>query len=310
MAHDEHMAGLPDQFHQGVAGNAGADLAPAVCLLGAAAEEGKVQTVFDNCLVTAAAQGHLDGKGSKIVTFFKISAVNTQAEGNGGRQAGRVDHLMDILQQGELLLLGMLQMPLFKHQQVTVSLQLAQQAVIGLRPGGDGIVDLSIHGGNGGFGQVHGQFLVVIHQNNGHHRTGTDILIPDLIHFRQIAQVQNAEIGAHHIVCPDGTAVNTVAAGADGHIVGILGLAGSQPVHADAGQHIGNILLGDLLAVAGNGGKPVAGPDDAVIPQPDQRHGQGIFRNFAGDIRGSGGILDKCLDLTAATPPIQKIAGE
>ena len=105
-------------------------------------------------------------------------------------------------------------------------------------------------------------------------------------------------------------AVNTVAAGADGHIVGILGLAGSQPVHADAGQHIGNILLGDLLAVAGNSGKSVAGPDDAVIPQPDQRHGQGIFRNFAGDIRGSGGILDKGLDLPAATPPIQKIAGE
>ena len=104
MTHDEHMARLPDQLHQRIAGNAAADLTSAVRLLGAATEEGEVQPVLDNCLITAAAQGHLDGKGSKIVTFFKIGAVNTQAEGNGGRQTRGVGEVEALIKWRSCLL--------------------------------------------------------------------------------------------------------------------------------------------------------------------------------------------------------------
>ena len=85
---------------------------------------------------------------------------------------------MDVLQQGEFILNGMVQVPLFKDEQEAAAFQLAEQSTVALGPFCDGIVELGIQGRNTAFRQILDQFLIIINEDDGNHRTGTDIFIP------------------------------------------------------------------------------------------------------------------------------------
>ena len=304
MTHDEHLAAVADQLHQGVGRDTGTNLASAVSFLGAAAEEGKVQTVLDHSLVTATAEGHFDGQRCEIVAFLKILAIHTQTDGNGSSQTGRIDDTMHILQHGEFVLHCIIQVPLFKHQQITVTLHLTQQTVINLCPGGDGIIDICVHGGNRAVRQVHGQLFIVIHQNDGHDGTGTDVFIPHLVHLRHIAEVNHAHHHTGMLLRMYQSAIDPIAAGTEFHIVRIFALAVGQPFHADAGQKLVNGLFRQSLFHAGQGHETIAGPNHAVITQTDHSHGQRAFGAIGGKIRGFKSLLNEGVDL-----PVAALAG-
>lgn len=162
VAHDEHLTALADEFHNGVGGHTGADLAAVVGFSCPATVKAEIVAVLDDCLVAAPAQGHFNGQGSEPVALVKGCSVHAQAQRNGCSQPGGTGDLMNLLQQGEFILNGPVQVPTLKEKQIAAPLQPAQQTVVLLRPAGDGAVDLRIQGGNGPFGEVFRQFLVVV----------------------------------------------------------------------------------------------------------------------------------------------------
>ena len=277
MAHDIDMAALTDELHQGIGHDTRTNLAAVICFLTASAVKAEIVAVLDDCLVATTTQGHFDTQGSKVIAFLKGSTVHTHTDGNGCRYARRTRDLMDALQQGELVGNRLLQIPFFKKKQVAVSLQLSQQAAKAFRPGRDGIAQLCIQTGNGRFRQVLGQFLIIIDQNDGHHRTGTDIFIPDLIKLRQIHKVQHTQQQAPAVLCTDGRSVNTIPAAVQRHILGTFRLSGSQTFRGKLRQNFLQLLLHHGIGIAGQFTEAVICPDDAAVTQTHQHRRQRAF---------------------------------
>ena len=286
VSHNEHLAALPDQLHEGVGGDTGTHLAAVIGFGTLAAVEGEVDPILDNRLVAAPAEGHLDGQSGEVVAFLEVGAVHAQTDGHGRGKPGGTFDLMNALQQGELVLGGPGQIPFFKNEQEAVALQLPQKAVIPVGPLGNGIAQLGVQGGDGAFGEILGQLLIVVHQNDGNHGTGADILVPHLIEQRQITEIQNPEGAAVGVVGPEHGAVDPVAAILDGDIVGGLGLSGGEPVGGQAGN---GFIQSALLQAVGQGTDGIkfrVVPDDVAVLQPDHQGGEGISSLAHGLNRG------------------------
>ena len=306
MAHDQHAAALTDQLHQGVGGHAGTDLAALLRFFIAAAVEIKIQPVLYHRLVTTAAQRHFDGQGGKPVALLKGLALYTQTEGDGCGQACRAGDCVDVLQNRELILDCPLQVLLFKNEQIAVSLQAAEQAVIALRPLGDGIVDLCIECRNCTLTQIFYQLFVVIHQYDRHHGTGTDILIPHLIELGQICEVQRRQLGLLLVICLNGRAVNAVAVLHQLYIEWILCFAGNQPLGVKARQNIGNVPFLHCVVKACQLQELVIGKDDAAVCHPyhNNRKGRPLPLHAVLLIQG---FLHEGFQLFPAAGPLRQI---
>ena len=309
VAHDEHMAALTDELHQGIGGDPGAHLAPVIRLPLPSAIEAEIEPILDDRLVAAPAQSHFDAQGREIIALVKAGSVHAQADGKGGGQAGGVGNLMDGFQQGKLIVHRPLQIPLFKNKQEPVTLQLAEQTAVALCPLGNGLVQPGVHGGNGAFRQVLGQLLVVIDQNNGYHRPGADIFVPDLVQLRQIAEIQSPQHGTPVVLRPDGGAVDPIAPVAQGRIPRAFGFAGFQPVQREVRQHLLQLLLHHGVGIARQLAEPVVGPDNDPVPQPDKHRGQGALP-LGGSLQGVGNRLDIPLDLPIPAIPVHDVEHE
>ena len=299
VAHDEDPPGLHDQLRQGGGHDAGFDLCAALGGLVAAAEEGKVVTVLDDGLVAAAGQGHFDGQSGKIVILAEVHAVLADADGHGGSNACRVGGTAHGFQQGELVLGHASQILGFKEQQIAVAFQLAQKAAVAVCPLADLGVDLRVETGNDRVGQIVGQFVVVVYQNDGYHWTGTDILITDLQQLRQILQVDHSHDTAGFFRGGKQGAGDMEPAAPIAQLVGTFGFSGSQPIGGEAGQNFKNALGREAVPDAGQLGEGLVVPDQLVLIELDQRHGEG---NLA--VRGAAhhliGGLNVFMQRTAA----------
>ena len=105
VSHDEHPAALADQLHQGIGRHTGAHLAAVIRFPVPSAVEIEVDPILDDRLIAATAQRHLDAQGGKVIAFLEALSVHAQADGNGGGQAGGIDDLVNVFQQGELVFL-------------------------------------------------------------------------------------------------------------------------------------------------------------------------------------------------------------
>ena len=213
---------------------------------------------------------------------------------------------MDAFQQRELIFNGLFQIPFFKNEQVSVSLQFSQQAAETVCPCGNGIAQFGIHAGNGTFRQILRQFLIVVNENQRHHRTGADIFIPDLIQFRQIHKIQHRQHGAPVVLCPDGGTVNPVTAAAEGHILRTLGLAGCQPFGGKVRKDFIQLLFHHGIGITGQFTEPVIGPDNAAVSQTNQHRRQRTFA-LGSRFQGIGSFLNILLNLAVPTVPVGDI---
>ena len=309
VSHDEHMAALADQLHQRVGGDPGANLAAVIRLPVPSAVEAEIEAVLHHRLIAAPAQGHFNAEGSEIVALLKIPAVHAKADGDGRGQASGIGDLVDAFQQGKLAVHCPLQVPLFKNEQEAVSFQLPQQPVVALRPLGDGVVELGIHIGNGAFRQVFCQFLIVVNEDNGDHRAGADILVPNLVQLRQVTEIQHPQHGAPAVLRPDGSAVDPVTPGAEEGILWAFGLAGFQPVQRKLRQNLLQLLLHHRVRVAGQFTEPMIGPDNHIVPHPNEYRGQGAFP-LGGGLHRIGHGLDIALQLPAPAVSVHHIQHE
>ena len=299
MAHDEDPPGLHDKLGQGGGHDAGFDLGAALGGLVAATEEGEVVAILDNSLVTSAGQSHFDGQGGKTVILAEVHAVLTDADGDGGGDARRIGGAAHGFQQGELVIGHARQILGLKEQQVAVALQLAQKSAVAVGPLADLGVDLRVEAGNGRVGQVVGQLVIVVHQNDGYHGTGADILITDLQQLRQILKVYHAHDPAGFFRGGEQGAGDVEPPAAIAQLVGTFGFSGPQPIGGEAGQNFKNALSREAVADAGQLGEGLVVPDQLVLIELNQRHGEG---NLA--VRGAAhhliGGLNVFMQRTAA----------
>ena len=299
VSHDEHLAALVDQLRHGIGHHPGTNLAAVIRFLGTPAVEGEVEAIFDHRLIAAPAQRHFNRQRREFVALIIRRSIHAQAKGNRRANSCRIRHLMDLLQQRELILNGLIQSALFKNKQEPVPFQLAKQSLIAFRPLGDGIIELGVHGGNRAVSQILGQLVIVVHQDDGHHRSGTDVLVPYLIQFRQIRKIQNAQHGSVPVVSPDGGTVHPIPAVSHGNIIGILRFSAHQPIRGEIGQNFRQLLIQHPILEAGDGLELFVCPDDTPVPQPCQHHGKGAFLPIR-FLQGAGCGLNKRLQFPPA----------
>ena len=200
---------------------------------------------------------------------------------------------------------GVLQIPFFKHEQEAVLFQPPQQAAVRLRPAGDDLVELGVQGGDGALGQILGQLLVVVHHDDGHHRAGADVFVAHLVQLGQIVQIDHAHQGGARLLLHR-RAEQAVAAAGQLQLLGALGAARDQPVHADAGEHILQ------LVIDGGEGQPRqlresgVAPDHVLIPQLHQHRREGACA-LAGALQGIGGALQILPDAPVAGPLVTQM---
>ena len=134
MAHNQHVGGLGHQLLQGTGHNPGLDLGAALGFFCLAAVEGEVVTILHHCLIAAAAQGHFDAQGCKVVAFLEIGAVFSDADAQGCGGAKIVGDIPNGVENREFCVDIVGKLPLLEDEQVAVALQPAEDAGRNLRP--------------------------------------------------------------------------------------------------------------------------------------------------------------------------------
>lgn len=156
--------------------------------------------------------------------------------------------LLDRLQQGELVLAVGGQVLLLEDKQVAVPVVPAQQAVGRGNPLGDLPLNAGADLGAPVVGGVADQLLIVVDGEDGHHRAGGVVLVPDVGQFGDVQPVGGGDEPLLALLARvDQMAEDTVAATADGVLRGALGPALHEPVGGEVGDGGGDVGVKEVL---------------------------------------------------------------
>ena len=302
MAHDEHLGGVGHQSGQGVGHDPALYFRALLRLLGAAAVELEGELVADDGLVAAPGQGHVDGQVGKLEQLPIVLPVLAHADGQCGVDAAGVDHLVDGVQNVELVLHELGQILLVKDEEIALPLIAAEHTPRLGHPLVQAGVDLRHQGRALVLRQVFHQLVIVVQQQHGGHGTGGLILVPDegeLGHVHPIGRGQKAAAaapGAHQM------AEDQKPAAAILHLGGALVFALHEPPGVEAGDEGGQLGVEQVLPLAGELEKAVVGPDDVVALRAEDDHGQGGVGHgvFGGGVHRAGDVFQIAGDLPAA----------
>ena len=131
----------------------------------------KGELVADDRLVSAPGEGHLNGQVGVLHQLLEAAAVLADADGQGRRQAAGIDHLVDGVQDVELLVheTGTGTAPRTGAGSGPARIRRSMPPVPrhpGIQPG----VDLGVDGGSLVLRLVLHQVLIVVQQQHRHHR--------------------------------------------------------------------------------------------------------------------------------------------
>ena len=302
MAHDEDRGGLGDQLRQGACHDTGLDLGAPLGLPGPAAVEGEVVAVLDHSLVAAAAEAHFHTQGGELIVLLEALAVLAYADGDGGRGAGVVGDGMDGVQDGKLFVDKMGQFPLLEQEQVTVPLQLPDNAAAHGGPAGDGVVQPGGKAGDGFIRQVGGQLVVVVHQDDAHHGPGQLVFLLDVQQLRQVHKVEHGGlIGRSVDLGADQVSVDPVVAPAPGDRLGALGLAIQNPVGGQLREDLGQTLLKEADLGVCDLHKRFVAPHDLAVGEIEDHGRKGNTHFLIGNgVHGEVYILQIFIDILLA----------
>ena len=276
MAHDEHPGGVGDQLAQSVGHDPAFDLGALLHLLIVPAVKLKVEFIFDDGLVAAPGQGHLDGEGGVLQQFPEAGGVPPHADGKGGGHAVGAGDLPHLVQQVELGVHEALQVLLLKDEKIAVPVVPGEQPAGGGHPGGQTLVDLAEHGGAGGLVGVFHHVLVVVQQQQSHHGPAAAQGLPvggvagDLhpVGGGHAGRAAPPLLGAHQ------TAKDQKFPLAHLDLAGALGLALQQPAGVEAGHGGGELGVKQVVPAVGELEEPLVGPDHLVGVRVEDDHGQ------------------------------------
>ena len=275
VAHDEDLAGLRDELGQRSGHDAGFHARMPLRFLRASAVEREVVAILDDGLIAAAGQRHLDGEHRKGIVFFKRRAVLADAERDRRGDAGGVLDGADGVQQREFPILKLLQILGFEDEQIAVALDLAADRVQPFCPRADGVVDLCVDLGDGGVRQVVRQFVVVVDEDDGYDRARAHELVADIEHLGHVSEKDGREHDGRRVVLrADIVAVYAVTAAIDGLVTGQLAPSLAEPRGREAGDDAIHRLIARRVGQTCDAVKAGVAPDDLVVRQTDDRHGE------------------------------------
>ena len=294
MAHDEQFGGVGHQGGQGVCHHPALHLCALLRLGGVASIKLKGELVADDRLVSPPGEGHLNGQVGVLHQLLEAAAVLADADGQGRRQAAGIDHLVDGVQDVELLVHEPGQVLLLEQEQVTVPLHSAEHAPGARHPGIQPGVDLGVDGGSLVLRLVLHQVLIVVQQQHRHHRAAPPELVPHLAelgHVHPVGGGQEAPLPARG---PDQVSVHQKAAGTEGDLGGTLVFPLHEPAGIKIRDHAAQLGVEQVLLLPCQMEKTVIGPDDVVALRPEDHHGQGgVYHGvLGGHIHVPGDVLD------------------
>ena len=194
VAHDQHLRRVADQLAECVGNHAALDLGALLNLFAQSAEEGKVEFILDNRLVAAAGQRHVDSESGKLIAFRKRFAVASDTDGQSSYNALVVLNLAHLLQNGELARDQLVQLGVFDHEDILVTVVLAQYGARVLHPGKQTFINARQNVGFFRVGGVLDQLLVVVDRDNRDSRTGSLSRIPQTDKLGAVDKMQHHQL--------------------------------------------------------------------------------------------------------------------
>ena len=294
VTHDIDLRGVIHQLPQGIGHHAGLHLRPLLRSLGAAAVELEIHLIAHDRLIAAAAEGHFQRELRVLIQLRQCLGILTHADGKGRMEALAHFNAPHSIQNRKFPIHELLIVLLFKNIEVAVPLGLDQKARPGGCPAVDLFVDLGLNGAALGIGADLGHFVVVIHHQNGHHRAGGVVSLPDIVGLGGIHPVG----GGHHIAAPapgaDHRPVDPVAAVVQLHPLGTFLPPLQQPRYGKLRYGVLQLHLKKMLPDSCQLQKGLVGPDDLSGVRPKNHGGQGGIhqRGFAGAVHTAGNGVD------------------
>ena len=310
VAHDIDLGRVGHQLVQGAGHDPGLHLGALFRGLAAAAVELEVHLSPDHRLVSAPAEGHLQAETGVAVQLRHSVGILANADGEGGAHIPHLD-LPNGIQDGELLLHKVVVVAFLKDEEVVVPLRLQQQAVGAGGPVVQLLVDLGQHGAALGIGACLHQVLVVVYHQNGQHRPGGGVPLPQVVGLCGIHPV-----GSGHQVLlgppalgPHQAAVHPEPPAVHHHPVRALLLSLQHPLNGEIRYCILHLHLEQVLPHAGQLQEVLIAPDHLAGVRPEHHDGQRRVDEggFAGGIHAAGDIINVLEDVL---PPLLVTVGE
>lgn len=157
--------------------NAGLDLCARFDLRAAPAEKFKVELVFHDRLIAAARERHILGERGEGIVLVIARAVESDADAHRGVDAREIDDRMNALDEREAVFRDLVKMPLFKNEDVPVTVHAPENAAASLAPFLNGNVELAAQLGALAVGERLHQLVVVIHEHDHHDRARGEIFL-------------------------------------------------------------------------------------------------------------------------------------
>ena len=253
VSHDKDGGGGLDQLAQCVGHDPALDLGVPLRLLGTAAVKLKVKPVFDHRLVAAPGEGHLYGKACKV-HHVPEAGVHADADGEGGADAVGADDLVDGVYNGELALAELVQILLLKDAEIPIPVIPGEQPPRRLEPGSDLVLHRGPEAAAGLVVGVADQILIVVDEENGHHRACGKEPLPDLGKAGDVHPVSGGEQAVFFLSRSHSghMAEDHVVSAIQFIFVGTFRLTVQQPLGGKLGNSGVDLGIKQVLPVAGN----------------------------------------------------------
>ena len=191
-----------------------------------------------------------------------------------------------IQKNGEAVFLKFGKVFALKDYQIAVAFGFPAQCLQSCRPVCYDIVELGVKRRDSGIGEIGGQFVVVIDQNDRYNGSCPHKFVTDIEHFGHVGEINRRKLHSRCIVLRSNiVAVDTVASPAYNPVARQFGLTFAQPTGRKARDHGIKRLIAGRVGKAGDGKEAGVSPDDLVFRQPNNRHrecGTGMDGNSDG----------------------------
>ena len=275
MTHDKDIRGVGNELAQCIGHDTALYLGALLHLLAAAAVEFEVEFVFHHGLVAAPGEGHLDGERGILQQFLETGGVFPHADGERGGHAAGAGNIVYGVEYIEFGLLKMLEIALFKEEEIAVPVIAAEETAGGGHPGGQTLVNLAEQGGAPGFVGGFHRILIVVQQQHGHHRLRSEEL---LFHGGVVGDLHPVSRGqrgraAALLLGADQGAEDQETLGSQLHLPGTGALSLQEPPGIEAGDQGGELGVKEMVPLVGELEKPLVGPYDFVGVRLEEDHG-------------------------------------
>jgi len=239
VAHYETPRRIADKLVERVCHDPGLDLGAGLHLAAAASVKVEIEAVFGDGLIAAAGECHLDAHVGELHVLRKAGAGAADAHGKRGVYAGGAHHPAHLLQYGEFFGDDLLHILFLEQQQIAVAADALYEAADIVAPLGELVLHRVPEIGHHSVRLVFDELLVVVDDQQRHHRAGFLVFKTYIVVIRHVYPVSDAHKGCVLPVLAgaDKVAVDLVLASSYLQKSGILVFALHKPFAGEFRHH-------------------------------------------------------------------------